>query len=184
MSLSVICILYRDYFKCPLKIYRIRMIYFHKNFEASLAAFLKFWIFLIPSAPASPTPAKWQEVSTFHLMRKHNGKRIRLRKGKPGKLWVLSLNQDVVFTRPTNRPGQYWSLFSHRFPYVRPSHFSKYLKQKKRRVKIMITTGGTMGLAEGIIDDTCLVYTESRKETFLAKSYYKTQEKLVQEFHS
>ena len=30
-------------------------------------------------------------------------------------------------------------------------------KQKKQRVKIMIVSGGTVGLAEGIIDDTCVI---------------------------
>ena len=29
----------------------------------------------------------------------------------------------------------------------------------------MISTGGTVGLAEGIIDDTCLVYTDSCVES-------------------
>ena len=42
-------------------------------------------------------------------------------------------------------------------PYVR-SHFSKTIaKQNKRWVKIMITTVESVGLAEWIIDDTCLV---------------------------
>ena len=36
--------------------------------------------------------------------------------------------------------------------------FQNIAKQTKRRVKIMNTTGGTVGLAEGIIDDTCFVW--------------------------
>ena len=42
---------------------------------------------------------------------------------------------------------------------VRPSvlTFQNIAKQNKCRVKIMIATSGTLGLAEGIIDDTCLV---------------------------
>ena len=35
--------------------------------------------------------------------------------------------------------------------------FQNIAKQNKSRVKF-ITTGGTVGLAEGIVDDTCLVY--------------------------
>ena len=40
---------------------------------------------------------------------------------------------------------------------VRP-HFSKSSKTKQIQVKTMFTTGKTVGLAEWIIDDTCLVY--------------------------
>ena len=35
--------------------------------------------------------------------------------------------------------------------------FQSIAKQNKRRLKIMIANGGTVGLDEGIIDDTCLV---------------------------
>ena len=37
--------------------------------------------------------------------------------------------------------------------YVRP-HFSNLAKQNEFQVRIVIATGGTMGLAKGIIDDT------------------------------
>ena len=46
-------------------------------------------------------------------------------------------------------------------PYVT---FQNLAKQNKCRVKIMITIGGTVGLAEGIIDDTCLVFHISPQE--------------------
>ena len=46
--------------------------------------------------------------------------------------------------------------FSHRFTSVRPSSIFK-ISPNKRLVKIMITIVRTVGLAEGIIDDTCLV---------------------------
>ena len=36
--------------------------------------------------------------------------------------------------------------------------FQNIAKQNKRRVQIMITTGGTVGLAEWIIDDACLSF--------------------------
>ena len=41
-------------------------------------------------------------------------------------------------------------------PYVRPSLLFKSRKTKQQ--KTMFTTGLTMGLAEWIIDDTCLVW--------------------------
>ena len=41
---------------------------------------------------------------------------------------------------------------------VRPYTFQNIVKQNKRLVKIMITTGGTLGLAEGIIDDNFLSF--------------------------
>ena len=40
---------------------------------------------------------------------------------------------------------------------VRPSVPSFQISKNKSCVKIMITTGGIVGLAEGIIDDTCFV---------------------------
>ena len=43
--------------------------------------------------------------------------------------------------------------------------FQNIAKQNKRRLKIMITTVGTVGLTEGIIDDTCLVPPTSRTIT-------------------
>ena len=39
--------------------------------------------------------------------------------------------------------------------------FQNFAKQKKHRVKIMIATGRAVGLAEWIIDDTCLVLFRS-----------------------
>ena len=39
--------------------------------------------------------------------------------------------------------------------------FQNIAKQNKHRMKIMIATGGIVGLAEGIIDDTCLVLNVS-----------------------
>ena len=42
-------------------------------------------------------------------------------------------------------------------PFVRPTNFSKSCKTKQLSSQIMLTTGGTVGLAEGIIDDTCVV---------------------------
>ena len=43
--------------------------------------------------------------------------------------------------------------------YVRTSvpTFQIIAKQNKRHVKIVVTTGETVGLAEGIIDDICIV---------------------------
>ena len=42
---------------------------------------------------------------------------------------------------------------------VRPSPLSKIFQNKaKLPVKTVIATGGTVGLADGIIDDTCFVY--------------------------
>ena len=59
-------------------------------------------------------------------------------------------------------------IFSH--VSVRPSvhHFSKHRKTKKSLLKIIIATGGTVGLAEGINDDTCLVLFRSSNEVILA----------------
>ena len=65
-------------------------------------------------------------------------------------------------TDPANRDHYFCTDFR---PYVRP-HFSKY---RKRRVKIMITTGETVGLAEGIIDDTCLDNYQSKRTTYCTK---------------
>ena len=48
----------------------------------------------------------------------------------------------------------------------RPSPLFK-ISQNKRHVKIMITTGGTVGLAEGIIGDTCLVVFTSKPFYFV-----------------
>ena len=44
--------------------------------------------------------------------------------------------------------------------YVRPfiPTFQNIAKRNKRRVKAMITTSGTVGLTERIIDDKCLVF--------------------------
>ena len=42
-------------------------------------------------------------------------------------------------------------------PNIHP-HFSKYRKTKQTRVKIIIATGGTEGLAKGIIDETRVLY--------------------------
>ena len=39
---------------------------------------------------------------------------------------------------------------------VRP-HFLNYIKAKQILVKTLFATGVTVGLAEGIIDDTCLL---------------------------
>ena len=43
------------------------------------------------------------------------------------------------------------------FVHVYPSPLFKISQKTKRRMKIMIPTGGTVVLAERIIDDTCLV---------------------------
>ena len=61
--------------------------------------------------------------------------------------------------RPTvpARSDHYFCTLS---PSVRP-HFSKYQKTKQTSLKIIIATGGTVGLAEGIIDDICLVSSSS-----------------------
>ena len=53
-------------------------------------------------------------------------------------------------TRPTLGHGRYWSLFS--------QFFQNIAKQNKFQANTMFTTGETMGLAEWIIDDTCLVF--------------------------
>ena len=46
-------------------------------------------------------------------------------------------------------------------PSVRPSDFQNLAKQNKFQSKTMFTTGETVGLAEWIIDDTCVVLTLS-----------------------
>ena len=43
-------------------------------------------------------------------------------------------------------------------PYVRPQ-FSKYCKTKQSSSEIVIATGGTVGLAEWIIDDTHVFFS-------------------------
>ena len=47
--------------------------------------------------------------------------------------------------------------------------FQNIANYNKRRLKIMITTGGTVGLAEGIIDDTCLVVIHSWTDTMFER---------------
>ena len=70
-----------------------------------------------------------------------------------------SWKQKIYFFWSTRPPHS--DKFSHMFPYVRtrtsirPSPLFKISLNKQRRLKIMV---GTMGLAEGIIDDTCLVF--------------------------
>ena len=59
---------------------------------------------------------------------------------------------DFWSTRPTR------SVMSTIFPQISVRISQNIAKQNKRRVKIMITTGGTVGLSEGIIDDTCILY--------------------------
>ena len=44
------------------------------------------------------------------------------------------------------------------------------------QVKIVITTGGTVGLAKGIIDNSCLVYIVSQKVTNREERYNKQWE--------
>ena len=65
-------------------------------------------------------------------------------------------------TRPDHSHTRWWSLFSFTLsvrPFVRP-YFSK---QNKFQAKIMFATDETVGLAEWIIDDTCLVQIVSQK---------------------
>ena len=55
-----------------------------------------------------------------------------------------------------------WSLFSHLSSiYTSISAVQNILKQNKFQVKIIIAIGGTVVLAEGIIDDNCLVFFTS-----------------------
>ena len=66
------------------------------------------------------------------------------------------MNQFDPLGRSTVSAGSA-NYFRTLFPSVRP-YFSKTIaKQNKHRVKIMIATGRTVGLVEGIIDDSCLV---------------------------
>ena len=73
-----------------------------------------------------------------------------------GSLYDSSLVISIFY--PLDRPADYDNYFRTYFrPYVRSSTFQNTAKQNKHRLKIMITTGGTVCLAEGIIDATCLV---------------------------
>ena len=56
-------------------------------------------------------------------------------------------------TRPTHSHGRLWSLFSHMLS-VRPS-----IRLSPQQQKTMVATGETVGLAEWIIGDTCLVFS-------------------------
>ena len=62
------------------------------------------------------------------------------------RVWILY----IVLSDPRGRP----TLFSHVVS-VHPSvhTFQNLVKTKQIQVKILIATGGTVGLAEGIIDD-------------------------------
>ena len=66
-------------------------------------------------------------------------------------------------TRLTQKPGSDHYFRTDFHPYVRT--FQNISKQNI----LMITTGGTVGLAEGIIDDTCLVIFVSIEELTLGK---------------
>ena len=55
--------------------------------------------------------------------------------------------------------GHYFRTYFRLYVRVRTSVpiFQNITKQNKRQMKIMIDIGGTMGLAKGIVDGTCLV---------------------------
>ena len=77
-----------------------------------------------------------------------------------------------------------------------PGHFSKSRKQNKFQVRIVIATGVTVGLAEGIIDDACLVFQSYNSCHFFCRSFRltlvwmakfqspKTRTILIGRFHS
>ena len=50
---------------------------------------------------------------------------------------------------------------------IRTSSLFKILQKTKLHMEIMIATGGTVGLAEGIFDDTCLLF-----KIFIPYKYY------------
>ena len=50
--------------------------------------------------------------------------------------------------------------------------FQNIETQNKRRVKIMIATGGTVGFSKGITDDSCLVIYTYREENKLEFSWF------------
>ena len=71
----------------------------------------------------------------------------------------MKIAHDIIDIDPRGRPtvpsGSIIIVFAHVVrSYVCPSHFSK---QNKFQAKTMFITGETVGLAEWIIDDTCLV---------------------------
>ena len=78
----------------------------------------------------------------------------------------MTFNLELVSfywsARPTHSQG--WSLFSHLVS-VRPFPLFKISKkQNKFQVRIVIASGGTVGPAEGIIDDTHILYFEITSE--------------------
>ena len=73
---------------------------------------------------------------------------------------------------PHHSPGLWWSLFSHMFPYTCVSvlTFQNLAKQNKFQAKTMFTTGKTVGLAEWIIDNTCLFpFVKKKKRKILTQ---------------
>ena len=61
---------------------------------------------------------------------------------------------------PPSRPVMI-IVFAHVRSFVRPSVLPHFSKPNKFQAKTMFTTGETVGLAEWIIDDTCLVWISS-----------------------
>ena len=77
---------------------------------------------------------------------------------------TLAIFKLIHEADPQSRPEGKWSPFSHVVsvrPSVQPSvlpHVSKSHKTNKFQVKIAITAGGTVGLAEWIINGTHALY--------------------------
>ena len=72
--------------------------------------------------------------------------------------WIIELLQTSMYwsTWPIHSPPVVIIIFAN--VSVRTSVPTFQNKQNKRSLKLMIATGWNVGLAEGIIDDTCLVY--------------------------
>ena len=80
-------------------------------------------------------------------------------------------------TLPTHRPGRpvVIIIFAHISVRTDVPTFQNITKQNKRWVKIIITTSGTVGLAERIIDDTCLVFPAIFFKSLHRKLYWKAE---------
>ena len=131
--------------------------------ETQLPAELKTRIFFLDSLGCWKNNGKKTLAKTLlapHYFQTHHliGMRRRLDSYFPS----LKVKMKQIFwsTRPTQSHGRLWSMFSQMFP----SPLFKIL-QNKCYLKIMIATVlvGTVGLAEGIIDDTSLVLVQILK---------------------
>ena len=97
--------------------------------------FLRFRLFLLPFIRAISLS---HQLTVCHIWRKHQ---------------IDPLGRT---TTPAGSDDFFRICFR---PFVRSSTFQNIATQNKRRLKIMITTGGTMNLVEWIIDETCLGFT-------------------------